>query len=192
MCQLARVTIVSKRTVTASSKSERSAEHCCATASKKKHERIRELGGTPIDHRNEDFVERVGELCPGGVDATFDGIGAANLRRSVKALKRGGVAVGFGLTGALEDGLGGVLSWVSTLARLKLTPNGKRTSIYLIGVGRAASWRKCRDDWQEHLQMAERGALKPVIGDVLALDRVREAHELIDAGKVVGKIVLTP
>ena len=61
------------------------------TASKPKHGVVEALGATPIDYRNEDFVERIRELTGDGVDVVFDPIGGARqLRRSYRALRRGG------------------------------------------------------------------------------------------------------
>jgi NADPH2:quinone reductase len=50
---------------------------------------IRELGGTPIDCRNTDFVKEIHRLTGDGVDAVFDGIGGDNLWRSRDALREG-------------------------------------------------------------------------------------------------------
>ncbi len=36
------------------------------------------------------------------------------------------------------------------------------------------------------------GDLVPVIGDVLPLDAIRDAHEALEAGRVFGKLVLEP
>jgi NADPH2:quinone reductase len=37
------------------------------TASKAKHPLVSSLGATPIDYRSENFVDRIGQLAPGGV-----------------------------------------------------------------------------------------------------------------------------
>lgn len=60
------------------------------TASKLKHDLVSELGGTPIDYKSEDFVERVWELAGDGMDAVFDPISAPNWRRSYSTLRKGG------------------------------------------------------------------------------------------------------
>ncbi|NOY97672.1 MAG: alcohol dehydrogenase catalytic domain-containing protein, partial [Chloroflexi bacterium] len=54
------------------------------TASKAKHELVASLGGTPIDYKSEDFVERMQAI--GGADAAFDAIGGENFKRSFKSL----------------------------------------------------------------------------------------------------------
>jgi NADPH2:quinone reductase len=55
---------------------------------------VKDLGATPIDYRNSDFVEEIHDFTGGGgVDAVFDGIGGANLWRSRQALREGGCVV---------------------------------------------------------------------------------------------------
>ena len=36
------------------------------------------------------------------------------------------------------------------------------------------------------------GQLEPVIHEILPLDQTREAHQMLEAGSVFGKIVLVP
>src|SRR5262245_60643372 len=48
---------------------------------------IRELGATPIDYKREDFTR----VLPDGFDVVFDGIGEDAYRRSLAALKPGGL-----------------------------------------------------------------------------------------------------
>jgi D-arabinose 1-dehydrogenase-like Zn-dependent alcohol dehydrogenase len=42
------------------------------------------------------------------------------------------------------------------------------------------------------LDRIARGAYKPVVDRILPLSRIVEAHELLEARQVLGKIVLTP
>jgi NADPH2:quinone reductase len=45
------------------------------TASPGDHQVVSDLGGTPIDYRNTDFVEEIQRLTGEGVDVVFDGVG---------------------------------------------------------------------------------------------------------------------
>jgi NADPH2:quinone reductase len=63
-----------------------------------------DLGGTPIDYKNQDFLEEVHRLTSEGVDAVFDGIGGSNLWRSRESLRRGGTIVVYGFTSKLPEG----------------------------------------------------------------------------------------
>jgi NADPH:quinone reductase len=59
---------------------------------------IRELGAMPIDYQREDFTR----VLPGGFDVVFDGIGEDGGRRSLAALKRGGLLCAFGYTAGVQ------------------------------------------------------------------------------------------
>ena len=65
---------------------------------------VSDLGGIPIDYRDQDFVKEVRRLTSDGVDAVFDGIGGDNLWRSREALRPGGVIVVYGFTSKLSSG----------------------------------------------------------------------------------------
>ena len=78
------------------------------TASVGKHDFVRELGGTPIDYRTDDFVTRVLEMTDGqGVDLVVDPIGGSNLARSFRTLRRRGLVVA---TAVMSQVLGGTSS----------------------------------------------------------------------------------
>jgi NADPH:quinone reductase len=160
------------------------------TASSGKHDFVRNYGATPIDYRGEDFVERMADLEPGGVDAIFDPIGGRHLARSYRALARRGTLVAFGVSGDIDRGLLGVAAGMLRLAALKLRP-GRHVRLYLITMSRGTGWRHCRDDWATLLAMHRRNELSPVVGARIPFADVRRAHELIDGAKVTGKIVLT-
>src|SRR6516225_194368 len=53
---------------------------------------IREVGATPIDYQREDFTH----VLPGGFDVVFDGVGEDGYRRSLAALKPGGLLCFYG------------------------------------------------------------------------------------------------
>jgi NADPH:quinone reductase-like Zn-dependent oxidoreductase len=45
---------------------------------------------------------------------------------------------------------------------------------------------------QQQFDAVTRGELSAVVADVLPLERAADAHRLMDAGQVFGRIVLTP
>ncbi len=163
------------------------------TASVGKHALVRERGATPIDYRSEDFVARIAELTNGaGVDAVFDPIGGAHLRRSYRALARDGTLVSYGVSGTVERGLSGLIAGMVIFSGLKLRFDRRRVRLYLSTVSRGASWRHCRDDWATLLALLQHDELRPVVGARIPLAEVRRAHELIEAAALTGKIVLVP
>jgi NADPH:quinone reductase-like Zn-dependent oxidoreductase len=167
-----------------------------ATASKAKHPLVVRLGAVPIDYRTEDFVARVAELTHGrGVDAAFDPIGASNLRRSERTVRRRGTVVGYGYYATANRGGSAVLDVLQQYLRTatwRLPPKRKRATFYDI-----RPYRKKHPDWfrADLIALGDRlaaGALQPVIAARLPLEEAGRAHEMLEAAQVEGKIVLIP
>ncbi len=162
------------------------------TASKGKHDLVAELGATPIDYRDADWVERLRSQHPEGLDAVFDPIGGASFNRSWQILRRGGTLVGYGFYNAVMGKGGSIAGDFLRLKLWNLMPNGKSTVFYSI-----ADWRQKHPDWFTEdltalLELLAQGAIRPVIAKRLPLSDARRAHELLEAAQVQGKIVLTP
>jgi NADPH:quinone reductase-like Zn-dependent oxidoreductase len=49
-----------------------------------------------------------------------------------------------------------------------------------------------RTEFEEVMRLVAAGELHPVVDSVLPLERIREAHEALEAGEVFGKLVLVP
>jgi len=160
------------------------------TASRAKHDTVRQHGGIPIDYRGEDFVERLRREEPGGVDAAFDPVGGANLRRSYATLRRGGRLVSYGFAGDSFGGLGTMVTGVAQMAALKLWPDGRRVRLCACPgeVKKDPAWY--RATLGELLALHAAGAIRPVIGAQLPLAEAAQAHRLLEQGRVSGKIVL--
>ncbi len=160
------------------------------TASAGKHDRVRALGGVPIDYRSEDFVQRIAELAPEGVHVVVDGIGGSHLRRSYATLREGGTLVALGVSGEVDGGWLGVIAAQWPYLALKFWPDGKAVKQYMISLSRGSGGAEIRDDWTALMALAAEGKLEPSIGAVLPVDEVREAHRLLDEAAVVGKVLL--
>lgn len=72
---------------------------CWGAAHSKDAGMIRELGATPIAYDRCDFSQ----FLPGGFDVVFDGIGEDGYRRSLAALRRGGLLVAIGYSAGAES-----------------------------------------------------------------------------------------
>ena len=90
---------------------------------------VERLGAAAIDYRNEDFLARVRELTPDGVDVVVDGLGGPLSLRSFRALRPGGRLVVFGRYATLSHGRKNwpaVIEWYAAVAavwlRGKLSP----------------------------------------------------------------------
>lgn len=166
------------------------------TASKPKHDLVARLGATPIDYQSEDFVARIAALTGGqGVDAVFDPIGAAHLRQSARAVRKGGTVVGYGFYAAANSGgsiLLDVLSQYLRLALWSLPFSRKHTAFYDIRplAKKHPDW--FRQDLTALLDLLAAGKLHPVIAERLPLEEVARAHQLVERAEVQGKLVLIP
>jgi len=135
-----------------------------------------------ILYKDEDFAERARALTDGrGPDVILDHIGAAYLEPNLACLALYGRLVIIGLLGGAKAEL--------NIGRLMV----KRQRI----VGsvlrarpvdeKAAITREFRD---RALTKFTRGELKPVIHEVMPLEDVRRAHELVGANANTGKVIL--
>jgi NADPH:quinone reductase len=162
------------------------------TASKAKHGVVERLGGTPIDYRSEDFVARVLELSGGGVDAAFDAVGGRHLRRSWRAVRRGGTLVSYGISSGLSMGTREVLLTFLLLGLLELRPGGPRVRLYGITVSGCSTRETIRADLAALLALLAAGKLEPVVAARLPLSEARRGHDLVEHAGVAGKVVLVP
>ncbi|MFE3826820.1 medium chain dehydrogenase/reductase family protein [Streptomyces sp. NPDC059092] len=170
-------------------------------ASPRHHEALRALGVEPVDYADPDaLTARVRELAPGGVDAVFDNIGGATLRRSWQLLAPGGTLVSYAISAAAQGTGALVPQFLSHLARLTLwtvLPNkGRRTAFYDVWGGkrlRPARFRaRLHQDMSTVLGLLDDGVLTAEIGARFPLTEVSEAMKLAESRTVRGKVVLIP
>jgi NADPH:quinone reductase-like Zn-dependent oxidoreductase len=160
------------------------------TASVRKHDIVREFGGIPIDYRNQDFLEFIRKEIPDGVDAAFDPIGGANLRRSYQAVRKSGRVISYGFAGDKFGGLGRMIFGVLQMSLLNVWPDGKRVRLCATPgeVKKDNFWY--RETLTELLSMLSAHEIQPVIGARVPLIEVQHAHRLMEEGSVSGKVVL--
>jgi NADPH:quinone reductase-like Zn-dependent oxidoreductase len=174
------------------------------TCSAQAAEVVEELGATPIDYRNSDFVQEVHRLTGDGVDAVLDCIGGANLWRSREALREGGRVVVYGFQAKLRGGrmaLGvprgrhpiresAMLGWY--ILRNWFLPGRKSMVPYSIQWLMRLKPTWFRNDLLTLFDLLQQKKIKPLIAQRLPLCQARHAHELLGSGGVIGKIVLMP
>ena len=163
---------------------------------------VSELGGTPIDYRQADFVEEIRRLTHEGVDVVFDSIGGAHIWRSRKALRPGGRVVAYGLTGMLREGrlasgrpgrshrFRGVAIFGVYIAGGWLLPGRKRVIPYSIQWLKRIRPAWFRQDLIALFDLLQQKKIKPLIARRFPLADARQAHELLGQGGVTGKLVL--
>jgi len=174
------------------------------TCSAQAAEVVKELGATPIDYRNSEFVQEIRRLTGDGVDAVFDGIGGDNLWRSREALREGGRVVVYGFQAKLHGGrmasgaqsgrhpiresaiLGGYIlrNWFRP-GRKSMVPYSIQSLMRL-----KPAW--FRYDLLTLFALLQQRKIKPLIAERLPLCQARHAHELLGTGGIIGKIVLMP
>jgi NADPH:quinone reductase-like Zn-dependent oxidoreductase len=162
------------------------------TASRHNFEVVSGLGATPIDYRNEDFVQRIRQLTGDGVDVVFDPIGGARqLWRSYRALRRNGRLVWFGVAASARSGIKVIPLSVLTKVLLSLIPDGKQAP-FMKNAGTKGSDDKTwyRDTLTELLDHLAAGKIAPVVADRIPLPEAPRAHELLEHGEYAGKVVL--
>ena len=160
------------------------------TASKSKRGLINENDATPIDYRNEDFVERIKSETGNGVDAVFDPIGGKNFKKSLKSLNKGGKMVAYGFYNAvMGKGASIPLDFMRLIAWNTL-PNGKSTVFYSIGAMRKNHPEWFKEDLNSLFHLLAENKIKPVIAEQINLNDIPKAHRKIENAEVNGKIIV--
>ncbi|MFF3978656.1 NADP-dependent oxidoreductase [Streptomyces sp. NPDC001828] len=141
--------------------------HVITTASRAKHEFLRGLGADEvIDYRAVDFEDAVKD-----VDTVLELIGGDYADRSLRTLRPGGLLV-------------------TAIARsdAALAARTREAGFRFAGVSVEPDYVGL----EAMAALAEQGLLRPYVGRALPLEEASTAHELIESGHVMGKVVLEP
>lgn len=144
----------------------------------------RDLGADlAIDHRERDFVTEITAVHD-GADVILDNMGAAYLDRNLRSLRTGGRLVVIGFQGGrkAELDLGRLLA-----KRAMITSIGLRSRPVDGPDGKGAIVEAVR---REVWPMIADGRLRPIVHTRIPLPEAATAHRLLDAGGVLGKILL--
>lgn len=136
-----------------------------------------------IDYRTEDFVERVHDITDGhGADVILDVIGAKYLARNLEALAYNGRLVIIGLQGGTkaELNLNTLLTKRGAILATSLRGRPDEEKAAIVASVRAHVW-----------PLIEAGSIEPVVDRVLPITEAARAHDVIEAGAHVGKVVLS-
>jgi NADPH:quinone reductase len=145
----------------------------------------RELGADHvIDRKTEKISERVSAITNGhGVDAIIDPVGGPSIPGNLELLAPCGTLVVYG-------GLGGKaqLDLQTTMRASKNSPSLRQFSIH--------TWDHLIDERRAGLRalidMLAAGKLRPRIHARLPLAQAARAHEMLEGGEVLGKLLLVP
>jgi NADPH:quinone reductase-like Zn-dependent oxidoreductase len=157
-------------------------------ASAPKHDLLRSLGAVPIDYRTGSLDRLARGLQPEGVDYVFDAVGGANIGPCIGALRRGGTLVGFGFMGA-----SGALSQLAMFANIFLGARlrGRKGKFYGITMLYRKDPKPLREDLPRIFSLLAEKKIDPLVSRTFPLLDASKALELLIAGSVEGKIVLT-
>ena len=136
---------------------------------------VRDLGAHfAYDRLETDYARQLWkDTGKEGVDLIVDSVGAATWQANLRALRQSGRLVCYGATtGPVGETNLPLLFW-------------KQASILGSTMGTPADYRRA-------MQLVFDGVIRAPIDEVLPLERAREAHERLEAGKVFGKLVLKP
>ena len=150
-------------------------------------DRCRELGAElAIDYHDTDIADQLRKASDGrGADVILDNMGAAALTDNLDRLAPGGRLVIIGMQGGTktELDLSKLLRKRNSIAATNLRgrptdgPDGKAA---IIADVRAGVW-----------PLIESGKVKPIIHARLPMSDAAEAHRQLEAGGVIGKLLLT-
>ena len=146
---------------------------------------VRSLADAAINSREESVTERVRELTGGkGVDLILDSIGGAGLVTHFARLAPFGLVVSYGqLDGhPIGDVLGAMRKRMGDSLSLRMF------SMHTFDQDR----RRRREATEELLRLFAAGRIKPLISVRLPLAEAARAHQMIENGQVLGKLVLKP
>jgi D-arabinose 1-dehydrogenase-like Zn-dependent alcohol dehydrogenase len=146
------------------------------TTSPAKKARIREAGADEVIvvERGADFSGEVRRLTNGrGVDAVIDNVGTPVFRAARRSLAEDGRIV---LVGQLTGDF------------ISINP----AQLFLRNISILTAKGVSRAQLADSLDLIGRGRIKAMVEDVYDLDRAAEAHELVEAGRSTGRLVLRP
>ncbi len=148
--------------------------------------RCRELGAEiTINYREQDFVNEVRAATDGhGADVVLDNMGASYLSRNVSVLATGGrltiIGMQGGITAALNIGeLLGKRAMVAATGLRYRPVDGKDGKGRIVADVTGKLWPLVADEQVE-----------PVVGLVVPMRDAARAHRVMEAGEVVGKVLL--
>ena len=141
------------------------------SSSESKLARARELGAdATVDHTTEDVPARVREITGGGAHVVVEHVGEATWARSLAAARTGGRVVVCGATSGPNP--------PASLHRIWW----RELEIYGSTMGTPA-------DFQGAYDLIAAGKVRPVVDSVFPLAEARVAHERMERGEQLGKIV---
>jgi zinc-binding alcohol dehydrogenase/oxidoreductase len=143
------------------------------SSSDEKLKRARGLGADAVvNHATSDVVEAVKEATGGrGADVVVEHVGEATWQRSLQAARTGGRITVCGATTGPNPPAGLHRIW------------WKQLTVYGSTMG-------TKEDFEGAYELVASGRAKPIVDRVFPLPEARAAHEYLEAGEQLGKVIL--
>ncbi len=169
------------------------------TSSARKHDYVRGHGcDHPIDYRTKDYAEEIMRLTDGrGVDVILDALGGPDWKKGYEILRKAGMLVAFGMANAIS---GSKRSWLHVIRQVVAIPRFNPMKMMtenkaVAGVNLGHLWDQREmilEGMSALVELYEEGAIEPHIHAAVPLDRGHEAHEMLEKGENLGKVVFVP
>jgi NADPH:quinone reductase-like Zn-dependent oxidoreductase len=159
---------------------------------------VREQGADHvINYKTEDFEEKVRSIVgTRGVDVIFDSVGGRTFSKGMKLLAPAGRMVTFGIANVASPKKN-PLRMLTTMVGFGLYHPGmllsKSQSIIGLNLFKIAQGRPdlIRESLRQVVELTLNGELKPHAGATFRFDQIAQAHELLQSGKSMGKVIIT-
>ncbi len=171
-----------------------------ATASANKHSLIQNYGAIAIDYNSPNYFTELKNNSANGFDAIFDFTNQASFTNDIKLLKKGGTLITYAVFSSslkiekktffnfmafgLDFGKMMIkLAWWNKFS-------GKKALFYGSSDSKKLEPERFATDMSKLFGLLKSGDIKPTVHKVFGLDDVKEAHQLLQHGKVQGQIVI--
>lgn len=161
-------------------------------SSKEKIESVKKRGAIPINYKSTDFVSFFKEEAPKGIDAVFDPIAEDYWKKSSKVLKKGGILVAYGFSSLVSnDNVISPEELSNVIGKLvELEKSEIKTIWYSITKLKMEEPEIYFEDLLKVVKLFEEGIIDPEVDSIFSLKDVKKAHDFIEKGSVIGKVVL--
>ena len=161
--------------------------HVATTTSTANVDWVRDLGPDIIvDYRREDFGTILRDY-----DVVLDSLGGETLRKSLRILRPGGIAVGLGgppdPAFAKEIRAKPVVRLATTLLSLRTRLDARRRHVRYSFLFMRSSGEQLR----RLAELVEAGTIRPVVDRSFRFDETNDAMAYVESGRAKGKVVIT-
>jgi NADPH2:quinone reductase len=153
-------------------------------------DRLTRHGVDFIDYRGQDFAAVLAEREPKGINAVFDHIGGANIRKGYRLLAKGGVFVSYAFAGRPGHMVADTVRGAMRVNLLNLLP-GRRTAICKLPAEIRSDHGWYRRSLRQLLEQVHAGELEVAPGATFPLAEAADVHAALERHEINGKAVLT-